>query len=74
MTIFMALILHRMTIVQDHLYLTFMKVSIQILPVLSSLARIVEPLLPPCGGETRVVARSVMLVVSIVCLTTSVQF
>lgn len=74
MTIFTAPILHRMTIVQDHLYLTFMKVSTQILPVLSSLARIAEPLLLPCGGETRVVARSAMLVVSIVYLTTSLHF
>lgn len=70
----MAPILRRMTIVQDLLYLIFMRASIQIPPVLSSLAKIAERLLLPCGGGTRVVARSAMLVVSPVCRITSIQF
>ena len=70
----MAPILLKMTIVQDLLYLTFMRASTQIPPVLSSLARIAERLLLLCGGETRVVARSAMLVVSPVYRITFVQF
>ena len=74
MKIFMAPTLLRMTIVQDLLYLIFMRASTQTPPVLSSLARIAERLLLPCGGEMRVVARSAMLVVSPVCRITSVDF